>query len=591
MSFLGEIKRRKIFQVAAVYAIVAWLVVQVADVTLPAFEAPPWILQVFILFMVLGFPITLVISWAFNLTAEGLVRDQGRKVSVHGSGRTIEYVLIGLLAVAMGWVLYRVEINPADEGVDVVSAASQREVLPNSVAVLPFENLSLDPQNAFFAAGIHDTILNEIAKIADMNVIARTSMLRYADGQTPIAQIAEELNVETIMEGTVQYAEGRVLVTAQLINPETSAHLWSGNYDREFADIFVIQADIATRIAMALEAELLPADQQAIERPPTTSPEAYALYFRGITRTELPRVIDDLEQATKIDPNFAEAYAQIAFNQAVALIGFTGPTQEAELERLIQSNAERALTLDSSLGSAHAALGAIHLANWRGREAEEALQRAYQLSPNGVGVAQMYARFKRHRREYSEAIQLMERVVELDPNNPIRLQNLGVAYRYAGDYERAVTAFERGLELEPTSVSLHTNLAIAQLGRGDHPEAIRQLNLAEVLSGDERPDIFRLTQMARTYGQAGRQDEAMRLFEELTQKAQEVPVGEATWASAYAAIGNHEKALEHLETAVRERVPSDAAVLGQLAANVFGDTMLETDPRYRELLSGLWDDG
>ena len=161
MSFLGEIKRRKIFQVAAVYAIVAWLLVQVADVTLPAFEAPPWILQVFILFMILGFPITLVISWAFNLTPDGLVRDQGREVLVQSSGRTIEYVLIGLLVVAMGWVLYRVEINPSDETVEAVSAQSQREVLPNSVAVLPFENLSLDPQNAFFAAGIHDTILTE----------------------------------------------------------------------------------------------------------------------------------------------------------------------------------------------------------------------------------------------------------------------------------------------------------------------------------------------------------------------------------------------------------------------------------------------
>ncbi len=583
-SFFGELKRRNVVKVAVAYAIVGWILVEVSTTVLPVFEAPDWIAQVFTFFVILGFPLALILSWAYELTPQGVVRDDSVPASesiTKVTGRKLDFAIIGAMALALGLVVYNYVLEESDNA-----------ILPNSVAVLPFDNLSLDPEDAFFAAGIHDTILSELAKISDMNVIARTSMLRYADSDLPFAVIAAELNVETIMEGSVQYAEGHVLVTVQLIDPATESHLWSGNYDRAFSELFVIQSEIATRIADALEAEFSLSDQPVIDKSPTASPEAFALYLSGISHTDPLRAISDLRRATEIDPNFADAYAQMAFWQALSMIGFGGPSpsQAAELERLVQSNAERALTLDSTLGAAYAALGAIHLANWRGEEAEEALLRAYELSPNGAGVAQMYARFKRHRREYSEAIELMERVVELDPNNPSRQQNLGVAYRYAGDYERAAAAFRTGLELQPTSVTLHVNLAIAEVGRGDHPEALRQLNLAEVLSGEAGPNTFRLAQMARVYSQAGRQDDAMRMFNALEQRAQGAPVGEATWASAYAAIGDHERALEHLETAVRDRVPTDSGTLGQLAANVFVDPVSETDPRYRELLRGLWSD-
>ncbi len=239
MSFVSELKRRKVFQVAAVYLVVAWLIMQVGDVVTEPLRLPEWFATVAILLVAIGFPIALITSWAFDLTPEGVMKDTGTNVAVQSSGRRIEYVFIGLLVVAVGTLLYR-EFTPPEQPGEVVTEESQREVLPNSVAVLPFENLTVDSEYAFFAPGVHDTILKELAKIRDMNVIARTSVLQYADGLTSIEQIAEDLRVQTVMEGSVQYAEGRVLVTAQLIDPSTNTHLWSESYDRELIGIFQI---------------------------------------------------------------------------------------------------------------------------------------------------------------------------------------------------------------------------------------------------------------------------------------------------------------------------------------------------------------
>ncbi|HEY5623284.1 MAG TPA: tetratricopeptide repeat protein, partial [Gammaproteobacteria bacterium] len=442
-------------------------------------------------------------------------------------------------------------------------------------------------------AGIHEQLVTELAKIQDLNIIARTTMLRYSDSPPPIPDIASELRVETVMEGSVRYAGDQVRVTAQLIDGRTGVHLWTEDFDGDLTDIFGIQSAIATLIANALEAELTPEEQQGLERQLTSSPQALALYLGAISVTDTDSAIPVLEEATRIDSEFAAAYGLLAFYQAVSINGFfsISPDDGPRMVREAQSNARQALFLDPSLGVAHAALGAIHLANWRAQDAEDSLRLAIELSPSAVGVAQMYARFKRHRREYGEAIELMERVVELDPNNAARQQNLGVAYRYAGDYDRAVVAFLDGLNLEPSSVSLTVNLAIAEAGRGDFDKAIQALQRAEILAGsDQGLETFRIPQMARIYSIVGRPDDAMRLFSVLQERASRQPIGEAVWAAAYSAIGDHETALRHLDVALDERLPTDAAMLGQLAANVFVDPVIETDPRYRERLGRLWDD-
>ena len=278
MSFLGDIKRRKIFQVAAVYLVVAWLLIQVVATVETPLNLPDWADTLVILLLAIGFPITLVMSWGFNLTPEGLVKEGNGDAPAASQSRRLEYVLIGLVVVALGWLVYRVEFDLGD------AVGVQRDgVLPNSIAVLPFNNLSLDPEDAFFAAGIHESTLNQLAKISDLIVIARTSVMQYEEDPPPIHEIAKALNVESIMEGSVRYADGRVLISAQLIDGRTGGHLWSDEFNRELTDVFAVQAEVAQQIAMALQAQLLPDELARIENRPTESTEAYQHYLHALS--------------------------------------------------------------------------------------------------------------------------------------------------------------------------------------------------------------------------------------------------------------------------------------------------------------------
>ncbi len=264
MSFLGEIKRRKVFQVGAVYAVVAWLAIQVITAIETPLGLPDWVDTLVIVLLAIGFPLTLVISWAFDVTPEGIVRDAGGDAPVKSGGRKIEYVLIGLLVITVSWIAYS-ELGP--------SGRPALRVLPNSIAVLPFENLSPDPDNAYFAGGIHEEILNQLAKIRDLNVIARTSVLNpdFTDGSMSIPAIALELNVETIMEGSVRYSGNldTVRVTAQLIDGETNTHIWTDTFDGDLTDFFGFQTVIAVQIASATQAEFSADERELIDKPIT----------------------------------------------------------------------------------------------------------------------------------------------------------------------------------------------------------------------------------------------------------------------------------------------------------------------------------
>jgi len=370
MSFIDELKKRNVFKVGITYVIVAWVVIQVADTLFPTFGAPAWVMPVFTTIIMLGLPLALVLAWAFEITPIG-VRLTVDEDTVKGSpsGLLLNVVIMGIMALVIVWlVVDRYRMDDATTVADTVNASSTTgsassatiasNRLPNSIAVLPFANLSPDENNAYFAAGIHDTVLLELSKITDMNVIARTSVLPYADTTLPLDNIAETLNVETIMEGSVQYVEGQVRITAQLINPETGAHLWSGNYDRPFADIFTIQSEIAQNIASAIGAELLPEELQQISRRQTDSEEALALYLKARALTPNlspgmdPLARKNLQEAIALDPEFAEPYAVLAFHYALSL-GSTHPDLSMnERETLTRQYAQTALRLNPDLGLA-----------------------------------------------------------------------------------------------------------------------------------------------------------------------------------------------------------------------------------------------
>ncbi|MDX1403932.1 MAG: hypothetical protein R3192_05320 [Woeseiaceae bacterium] len=548
MSVLGELKRRKMFQVAAVYLVVAWLIMQVIDVIHEPLRLPEWFPTVVIVLLFVGFPLTMIVSWAFNLTPGGMVRDSGQTESSISSGRTIEFVLIGLVGIAVVWLIYRTEFDTQPPPEPVAVEVSRAEVMPNSIAVLPFANLSPDPDNAFFAAGIHDTILNELAKIRDMNVVSRTAVLRYTDGMTPLPQIAGELRVGTIMEGSVQYANGRVLVTAQLIDPETNLHLWSNNYDRDFSDIFAIQADIATKIAEAMQASLTPVERASIEHQMTESPEAYALYLRAMEAMNwdfspgdaTTDVLDLLNGAIDLDPGFARAHAAKAMTYS-----FNRPTQMQAT-----ASAETALSLDPNLGLAYSALAIVHARAMRDSDALEDFETALRLSPNDIDILDDFSRFLMTRQHEERALALAERVVELDPG---RIDFLATMHFRAGNTEVARDMYQQAIAVHPENDLIRLRSATTELMLGNTEAAKREARIASSLWRNHELRIDGLRNRTYFYGVVGLKDEAARFFELFVSVAAKEPEGfvdPGDWAMVYTGIGDWDKVLEYMKLAV-----------------------------------------
>ena len=497
---------------------------------------------------------------------------------------------------ALGFVVYNYVLEDGETAVGV---------LPNSVAVLPFTNLSSDPDEAFFAAGIHDTVLHELAKIRDLNVIGRTSVLQYADGQTPISEIAETLNVETVLEATVQYAEGQVRITAQLIDPDTGAHLWSGNYDRPFRDIFAIQSEIAIRIAMALETELLPSEQESIERPLTESPDAYTAYLKAIaiigegesafgvsaspgTRSVIQSYLDE---ALELDPRFALAYAwkALIYTWSRTFDPFTEENWlegKSRLDRLVSEHADMALALDPSIGLAHAARAYMYFNNWRGEALVEADQ-ALQLSPNDPMVLNLYSHIQSYMRDLpEEAIRYAERALELDPNSSYAFEGLGLPLHEARRHTEAIEVLQECLVLDPGESVCSIFLARSEFARGNDEAALDALRRTEqLLPGDAAPAIR--GELAYGYRLLGQPEDARRAFEVVRELATNLYVDPSTWAWAYMGVGDYDEALRLLDTAAENLELLQLPWLAHfIRLNTWSDPILD-QPEWVEMRSRL----
>jgi len=592
MSFVSELKRRKVFQVAAVYLVVAWLIMQVVDVVNEPLRLPEWFATVAILIVAIGFPIALILSWAFDLTPEGVVRDTGSTVAVQSGGRRIEYVLIGLLVVAVGWLFYR-DISPSGElatasSTAVAEAVEQepmRDVLPNSVAVLPFVNLSPDPNDEYFAAGVHEQIISELAKIRDLSVIARTTVMQYEDDAPPIPEIAAALRVETVLEGSVRYAGENIRVTAQLIDGASGIHLWTEEYDGSRADIFGIQSDIAIKIAMALEAELSPAEQQSIAREPTNSPEAYEYYLRARTlvpnigTTSVPEAFhQSLDRAIELDPEFALAYAVKSADYAFAMrrpqLDVYGQSTLAEREAMALGFAEKALSIDPNLGFGYMALGLLHRFSRRGVESVEAFEKAYQLSPNNFDILDDYGRILSLMGHHEEAIRIARRTEELRPGWVSVPETLS----RAGEYAAASEAYREIARIGWWGPRVHIFIAYQELHLGNFDEVRAQLALAEELMPDEVN-----VNWVYLYGRIGDSQDASRLFSELKLPSSDPGIDSAGRALGYLGIGDERQALELLNWLAANLTPYNSTNTEfEIARNSYADPILD-QPEFVEV--------
>jgi TolB-like protein/DNA-binding winged helix-turn-helix (wHTH) protein/Flp pilus assembly protein TadD len=456
--------------------------------------------------------------------------------------------------------------------------------LPKSVAVLPFENLSPDPENAFFAAGLHGEMLSQLSKIGALNVIGQSSTLRLVEAGRSVQEIAAALNVETVLHATVEYAAGRVRIRPQLIAGATGQTIWADSYDREFEDIFAIESEISAEVARALQAQFTIAEQAAVDAPATSSAAAYTAYLRARNVQSASRALalEYLDEATRIDPRFALAHAAQAEILAGSLIDQFGreaadPSEWNALEERIHAAADRALHLDPDLWLARHALGALHERRWRWTQARAEYERAAAHTPRGVRRLGD-AVFSFAHSDYTATIREQRTIVALNPLVALEHWVLGLAYAYSGNAAAASESFQNAVSLEPDGplFRLWLGHALGMLGRRD--EALAEFRRAEQLPRVHDTGIS-IANLAYAYGQNGSRQDARRLVDLLVTKAPDRRHQAGNWALAHLAVGDLPAARAALETVI-EKIANEEPDAGHLSlrlirANIYADPVLE----------------
>jgi TolB-like protein/Tfp pilus assembly protein PilF len=478
-SFFEELKKRRVYRVAIGYVIAGSAIVQLAGTVFPIFHAPDWAQQTFVVLIAFGFPFALVLAWMFDIEGGTIVRTPGEGPAVVRSRRM--WILAGA-----GWLIAATAVagywfwHPWKTQASAQAAAAIAQLTEKSIAVLPFESLSDEKENAFFTDGVGDEILTDLAKIADLKVISRTSVQQYKSGiRRNLRDIAQQLGVAHILEGSVQRAAGRVRVTAQLIDARTDTHIWAERYDRPLNDVFAIQSEIAQTIADQLQAKLSTTEKAAIAQKPTSNIEAYDLYVRAKilrantsfdlqVRENLLEAARLLDQAVARDPNFFLAYCRLA--EVHDLIYFLGtnqhtPAQLARAEAAIKS----ALRLQPDSGEAHLALGEHLYRAYRDYDRALAeLTRAREQLPNEPLALELISFIERRRGQWDASVADLKRALELDPRSLFLLQQLSITYQTQRRYDEWAAVLDRGLALAPADANTRVARALRDLeARGD----------------------------------------------------------------------------------------------------------------------------
>jgi Predicted integral membrane protein len=544
-NFFGELKRRNVYKVAVAYAVVAWLVIQAASIFLPAFNAPQWAMQIIILILVIGFPIALAFSWAFEITPEGIKLEseiEPNKSIARRTGRKIVAVTIALAVVAAGLFVYQFIRTRS-------TTPSAATISNKSIAVLPFDNLSHDPDNAYFCEGVQDEILSRLAKVADLKVISRTSTQKYKSAPDNLREIAKQLGVMHIVEGSVQKANDQVRVNVQLLNAISDEHLWGDTYDRNLTDIFAVETEIAKTIADALQATLTSSEKTSIAQQPTSDPEAYELYLKGRffwnkrTADDLWRSIEYFNRAIAKDPNYALAYAGLA--GSYLLLPTYGNASPQEAAPPARAALKKALALDDSLAEAHASSGLLDLNEVHLDRAIAELKRAIELKPN-YATAHHWLMFSHLALgHFDPAIAEGKRALELDPLSLIINADFAWAYFCARRFDEAERQARKTLEFDPNFFRVHYYLGEVLQFKGRLVEAIPEYQKAFDLNGDP----YSLGMLGQAYAHNGQKDEAQKVLARLNEQTKSRYVAPYAFVLVYLGLGEKERALDGLERA------------------------------------------
>jgi TolB-like protein/Tfp pilus assembly protein PilF len=472
-NFFAELKRRNVYKVAIAYAVVAWLLMQVASQIFPFFDIPSWGVRLVVLLLIIGFPIALILAWAFELTPEGIKRTEDVDLSKsirRKTGRKLDFLIIAVLLLVIAGLLFQrfhSKVSPA------VSSSPEK-----SIAVLPFENLSRDPDNAYFADGIQEEILTRLAKIADLKVISRTSTQRYQSKPGNLSEIAKELGVANILEGSVQKAGDTVRVSVNLIQAASDSHLWAETYDRKLTDIFGVESDIAKGIAESLRAKLTGREEQAFAVKPTNNPEAYDAYLRGLaynlkgsSSANSLGAQKYLKEAVRLDPKFALSWALLSWVDSSGYRTINLQHTPALREEARQA-AETALALQPNLGEAVLAKGYYHYGCLKDFDtAVRYFEQARQFLPNSSLIPEFLAYVARRRGQWDRSESYFKEAERLDPHNERLLTQHALSYIHLRRFPEALRKLDQVLNITPDDVeTLGLKAAIAQ-AEGDLPRA------------------------------------------------------------------------------------------------------------------------
>src|SRR5438046_3741695 len=470
-GFFEEVRRRKVYRVAAAYIIAAGGIIQLASAAFPAWELPNWALRLVIVLLLVGFPIALILAWAFDVTPEGIRATPSVAVPrTHRRRNMIMLVATGVIisAAAGFFLLPRVAVHKIDK----------------SLAVLPFQNLSDEKENAYVADGVQDDMLTNLSKIGDLKVISRMSVMSYrGDGVRNAREIGKALGVATLLEGSVRRAGNRVRVSVQLINANNDEHIWAEDYDRDLMDVFAIQTDLAQKIASSLEAKLSPNEKEQLDRQPTKDPNAYLLFIQAHDYANRPDHFRDdslkaeelFEQAIKLDPKFAAAFAGLSMVESWIYHSFEPTPARREKARL---NADESLRLEPNLPEGHLALGFSYYYGDRDYErAFAAFEIAKRDLPNEAQAYMAIGAIQRRQGKWAESTANLEKAATLDPKNVSVLTNLGYSYMALRNFEAADKIFDRLAAAAPQSLQAALVIGgVAVLWKGDLSVAEKQLS-------------------------------------------------------------------------------------------------------------------
>jgi len=442
-SFFAELKRRNVYKVAVAYAVVGWVIAQITTQIFPFLEIPNWIVRLVIVLIAIGFPIALIIAWAFEATPEGIKRMEDVDPSVADRApKKHAWVYVVIIGAAISVALFFLGRYTAG---NIVGAA--RSQLPaKSIAVLSFENLSEDKGATYFADGIQDQILTKLASIGDLKVISRTSTAKYKSKPEDLKTVSQQLGVANVLEGTVQKAADKVRINVQLIDARADSHLWAKTYDRDMADIFAVQSEVAQEVADSLKAKLSPAEANTVSRNPTNDTQAYDLFLKGEFEQRVansnfrPESFDQAavwyKEAIARDPNFALAIAQLAICR-LRRHWITDPLSDAEVSEAGRL-AKQALTLAPDLAEAHIALGLFHYYGFREyQQAISEFQGAIELQPNNALAIGFVAFVHRRQGKWDRALDELKRSIDFNPRDPYMLAGVGETYVFLRMWKEA----------------------------------------------------------------------------------------------------------------------------------------------------------